>query len=346
MVPWLQSDWFVLWGHQELWGPSWLPIMEIEEESTSAQSSWLPCGYSAQDGWPGPNSGPLVEPGRALDSKKSHHVGRDYKSVSAAMIWLCWCFSSVPLHLFCYIGFCLMTVVWSINITSWNWQKYSGWARPHEERIRSQWQQSVQSGPCYMPRRSGASRRGSSQGVDGNCSELKGSRAGRWGEQPLGPRPSSPQAPGWNTTAGRLQASYRESHFSQMEMMLPRTVRETQPDPLLRTSAQKSQAHPPSQQEWMNPKPLRAPLPAYLLMVGAHPCPPRLGRRPNSPVSKGLWKMGQGGWSQSSEQWAVATGTWPRWVHEEVLSFLSCFFEGAAQEPFCTPSSFPRVELI
>lgn len=62
-----------------------------------------------------------------------------------------------------------------------------------------------------------------------------------------------------------------------MEMILPRTAHLTRPDPLLGTPAQKPRAHPPSQQEWKSLEPLKPPLPAHLLTVGAPSHPPLNG---------------------------------------------------------------------
>ena len=101
-------------------------------------------------------------------------------------------------------------------------------------------------------------------------------------------------------------------------MILPRTARQTQQDPLLGTPAQKPQAHPPSQEEWTSLKPLRPPLPACLLKVGAHSCLPPLDPSPNSPISRGLCRKGDnlgglgwaaGGSNRDLAQTAVQGGT-------------------------------------
>lgn len=88
--------------------------------------------------------------------------------------------------------------------------------------------------------------------------------------------------------AGRLRAPCRASRPSQTEVMLPRTAPQSWLDPHLGTPALKPPAHPPNQQAWMSPKPLRPLLPARLLMVSAHPCPYPLGPSPNSDPSPGV----------------------------------------------------------
>ena len=140
--------------------------------------------------------------------------------------------------------------------------------------------------------------------------------------------------------AGRLQAPCRESRPNQTEMMLPRTARQTQPDPLLGTPAQKPQAHPPSQQEWMSPKPLRPLLPACLLMVSAHSCPPPLGRSPNAHLSPGVSAETGGfsglGWAAGSSERDLA-----RMAHTGALSLL-LLPHGAGPRLLLPPSSYPE----
>ena len=135
--------------------------------------------------------------------------------------------------------------------------------------------------------------------------------------------------------AGRLRAPCRASRPSQTEVMLPRTAPQSWPDPHLGTPALKPQAHPPSQEAWMSPKPLRPLLPAHLLMVSAHPCLCPLGPSPSSDPSPGVSAeagsfRGLGGAGPGSKRQQRDPA---RMTHAEAR--FSCLPRGLALESCC-----------